>query len=220
MMSLKDVPSPSERPCVGSSAAFDAVLTPHNAPRFRKIAAIVGALAIPILTRTQTQLLGDGVFVFAPSAISIAACIFALRLWCESRRACERIVVGNGVIRVSRYVHGKLIEQRRIRSSGLAVEFKLDSEGKGLVIALREKPRRPMSRRTIEIARDLTPQERAKFLEQFIEGLRHSEANHEIFPTVAPSEISGAPSTRIPRNFGRAQGVRTHSRARRSSFRD
>ena len=61
--------------------------------------------------------------------------------------------------------------------------------------------------------------ERAKFLEQFIEGLRHSEANREIFLTAAPSEILGAPSTRIPRNFGRAQGVRTHSWARRSAFR-
>ncbi len=220
-MSLKDALSPSDRPGNGAGTAFEAVLTSGNAPKFGKIGAIgfAGALAIWTLTRNEARLLGDNASVFATGSISLAACIFALRFWRRSSRACERIVVGNGVIRVSRYVHGRLIDQRRVRSSGLAVEFEQDSEGECLAIALREKPRRPMSRRTIEIARALTPKQRAKFLEGFIEGLRRSGANPEIFRTAAPSKILRTPSTCVLQIAGRARGATTRSWAQRSAFR-
>lgn len=98
-----------------------------------------------------------------------------------SRQVSERIVVNGRGIRLSRHVRGRLIEQRRIKSAGLAIEVTQDAARRSMAITLCEQPRRALFRRRFEIARTLTAEDRASFLECFVDGLRRSGENPQIF---------------------------------------
>ncbi|WP_425351470.1 hypothetical protein [Methylocystis bryophila] len=94
---------------------------------------------------------------------------------------CERIVIKGGAMRVARYRRGKLIEQRRVKLAGLAIECRADGNSACSFLALRIDERAHRLRRRIEIARHLTPVERAQFLRDFLFALCSRGANPAIF---------------------------------------
>jgi hypothetical protein len=109
-------------------------------------------------------------------------CLLGFALFRARRRRTERIVVENGVIRISRYARDRLVEQRRMKLCDLTIELREATNRDCMQIVLRAGDRKRAGTRTIEIARRLAPAERALFLNYFLEGMRRSGANPRIQP--------------------------------------
>jgi hypothetical protein len=143
------------------------------------LGAVLGAV-LAVLSARCCGWFGDRALFGAVGAAATAAACAALydRF---ARQVRERIVVSDGGIRLSRYVSGRLVEQRRIKSAGLAIEVTQEGERRSCAVTLRERPGRAAMRRSFEIARGLPAAQVAQFLEGFVEGLRRTGQNPQIF---------------------------------------
>ncbi len=173
-------PSPRAPDVQESMPFFDAAVASHEAFGLKRFAefgvtgvlaavAFERSLAIPDAEPTQT--------------IAALFCILTYGLLRAPRRRAERIVVANGVIRISYFLEDRLVEQRRIKLCGLTILLRETFDQSCLQIALRNADRAPTRGRTINIARCLSPSERALFRDEFLEGLRRSGSNPEICRT-------------------------------------
>ena len=117
-------------------------------------------------------------------------CLLGFAVFRARRRRAERIVVENGVIRISRYVRDRLVEQRRMKVCDLTIELREAINRDCMQIALRTGDRMRAKSRTIEIALRLAPAQRALFLDDFLEGLRRSGADPQIHRTRASKSVA------------------------------
>ena len=115
--------------------------------------------------------------------IAIAVVVFVALHFFRRRQhcLCERIVIKGGAMRIAHYQSGKLVEQRRVKLAGLVIEYRADGDSPCSFLPLRIDERAHRPRRMFEIARSLTPAERAGFLRALVEALRSIGANPAIF---------------------------------------
>ncbi|CAN2534111.1 hypothetical+protein [Methylocapsa aurea] len=90
----------------------------------------------------------------------------------------ERVTVENGVVCVAHYIHGRLVDQRRVKASDLVIERRLDRARRYMRVDL------TTAGRTLEIARHATPAERESAVERLAAGLRGIEVEPRIHTTV------------------------------------
>jgi hypothetical protein len=168
---------------IRSTPSLDAALVSREAPGSECLSGfgLTGALFFIVI---------EGSFAFFGVGLNEALltttpflCLLGFALFRARRLRTERIVVENGVIRISHYVQNRLVEQRRMKLCDVTIEFRESINRDCTQIALRTGDRMRARSRSIEIARRLAPAERALFLEELLEGLRRSGANPELHRT-------------------------------------
>lgn len=183
------------------SASFDAVLISRDGHRKALVARISGAaLAVVALERLLN------VYGVGSSGAFAAVAALALLPWVcaplyRGRRLTERVRMNNGVIRISRYVQNRLVDQRRFKALGLGVDCQSNAARDCMRIELAARDR------TFEIGAHLTPSERGKFLVRFLEALQEAGVDPQIRRTFGPP-ISSV------RRRSRRIGLRSVSRFR------
>lgn len=162
------------------SASFDAVLISRDGRRKALVARISGAaLAVVALERLLS------VYGVGSSGAFAAVTALALLPWVcaplyRSRRLTERVRMNNGVIRISRYVENRLVDQRKFKALGLGVDCQSNAARDCMRIELAARDR------TFEIGAHLTPSERGKFLARFLEALQEAGVDPQIRKTLGP----------------------------------
>lgn len=159
---------------------FDAAVASHEAFGLKRFAefGVTGVLAAAAFERSLA--ISDA---GTTQMIVALLCILTYGLLRARRRRAEHIVVANGVIRISYFLDDRLVEQRRIKLCGLTILLRETCDQSCLQIGLRNADRARTRGRTINIARCLSPSERALFRDEFLEGLRRSGSNPEICKT-------------------------------------
>lgn len=163
-----------------NSSHFDELLISRKASRKALVMrAFVGALSIVALEGLP--------HLFGIASSGAFAVVTALTLipWVsaplyESRRLTERVRINNGVVRISRYVENNLVDQRRFKTLGLAVDCQSDATRDCVRLELVSR------NRTFEIAGHLTPSERSKFLVRFLDALHEAGVDPQIQRTFRP----------------------------------
>lgn len=187
------------------SSSFDAVLTSRDAPSRKALGTRAAVAAVAIVTLAGLQRF-SGIDASGGAFAAVAAFVLLLVIFVPlvaSGRVTERVTMANGVIRISRYVGDRLIDQRRLRTLGLGVDCHDDACRNCTRVELLARDRK------FEIARHLTPSERSRFVERFLEALRRVGAEPRIRRTLDPQVPPATwPSDRI--------GLRSVSRFRRA----
>jgi len=113
-----------------------------------------------------------------------------------ARRLVERVTVANGVVCVSRHLADRLVDRRRIKTTGLAILRHVDAAGQCARLELLGLERE------VEIAGHATPEERDRLVESLGAALRGDGAPVEIRTIIDRSSVHrssrGAPA-RPPR---------------------
>lgn len=188
-MEIKQSACSFERTSQRARPAYDVVLPSTAKPADEEISAIGAAAALVILAlNVVCARNGVGLSLAISGAAATAYFIFQLRLWFESRDACERITMCGAAICISYFARGRLVEQRRLKLRDFAIEIHGDLGSRCALIALRHDDDRRKPVRKIEIARSLTPSQRIQFLEGFLEELRLAGIEPRIFQVVTGRE--------------------------------
>ena len=158
------------------SPSFDTGVVRRDSHASRRQVAVVllvtAASSAAGLSATQASVAAT--FVTGSVVLSALVALSAIAIRKERRRSGERVVIENGVVRVARYVGGRLVDQRRFKAFDLVIERLDAADSECLQIALRG------NRRRIEIASHFSPRERAKFLEAFVGALRETGVSPQI----------------------------------------
>jgi len=197
------------RACDDAGPVLDWVITSRKGPA-RSLSLVLAACLVlatlatlAILAALRRSGLGDHGSTRVAAAILVCGALhFVMR---RSRQLTERIVIRSGAIRIGYYQSGELIEQRRVKLAGLAIEYRAAGNCACSFLALRIDDRAHRPRRRIEIARHLTPTERAGFLRAFLEALRSTGANPAILDQEgSPLALNDGPLSQSvePSGFG------------------
>ena len=156
---------------------FDAVLVSREAPDWECLGGFVLAgILLLIIIESSFDFFGlelNGALLATAPFLCLPGFVF----FRARRRRTERIVIENGVIRISQYVQNRLVDQRRMKLCDLTIELRETIARDCMQIVLRTGDRTRARSRNIKIAGRLAPAERTLFLEDFLEGLRRSSAN-------------------------------------------
>lgn len=161
---------------------LDWVINSRAAPARRPSLIFVASLVLASLA-IMADLLGSGLGGESSTPIAIAVVVFVALRFLPRRADCliERILIKDGAMRIAHYQSGKLIDQRRVRLTGLEIECSADGNSACSFLVLRTDERAHRPRRRIEIARRLNPFERAEFLRDFLSAICSTGADLALF---------------------------------------
>ncbi len=171
MSSLSVVADPPN----GVSVSLDARLVPHDSLGVDGFAVfVIAILAALCLIEGAVILLGHwviGVF-FAFDGLFL---LLAVALFRRGRTGAERIVIGGGLVTVTRTRGVKILARTGLRIFGLNIEREDDPDYGCLHVWLRLRQQR------VEVARDLSPAERAAFYDRLIAAIRDAGGEPRVY---------------------------------------
>jgi uncharacterized membrane protein len=174
------IAQPAESPA--AVAVFDAVITPHVSLGVRGLFTLMlfsgGLVTATAIFFAWAGLWPSSLFVLISGALLIAALIACRR---DLRRA-ERVLVAGGTITVERFDgHRRIARQGCFPLFGLSIERRVDPDHGCIGLYLRHRAER------LEIARDLPPAERSRFLAALSDALAAAGAKPALHTTTTPA---------------------------------
>lgn len=107
-------------------------------------------------------------------ALDTAGLLLAVHFHRRAQERHEDVLVDEGLVRVRSFRHGRMVDEIVLVQFGLAIECWEDDEFGLMQIVLVERHRQ------LEIARDLSPDERSEFLTALLEALSQQGARPRI----------------------------------------
>lgn len=172
------ISSAAEPEASACAAVFDAEVTPHDSLGVDGFAIFVKAILAALLGIEALLILRGSWVVALYAALDAGLLLLAFKHF-RSRPSRERVKIGAGVVEVVRHSAGGM-SHRRLRVFGLELERDDDPDYGCLSLRLRLRSER------VEVARDLSPDERDRFCGLLEAALRRAGGNPRVTRNLAP----------------------------------